>query len=157
MEQAAVMHTGKLALFVLGALLMSLPGFAAQLVWASLALMAGGYVVFIVATVKNGASRPGTALTLLIASNVAFWLGYGLCAIRLKFTAMFPHEGVDPFALSVALWVILFPTFVLYEVVVFFRGIAANHDRRTATIGLVACVAELLLTLRTAYGLLQGV
>jgi len=36
-----------------------------------------GYATLIVATVKSGGSRPGTALMLLAASNASFWLVMG--------------------------------------------------------------------------------
>jgi hypothetical protein len=157
MEQATMRQTTKLAFFALGALLMSLPGFTAPTRWASLAFLAAGYVILIVATVKNGASRPGTALMLLIASNVSFWLSFGLCLIRLKFVGPSPESGIDPFAGPVALWLYLLPTFILYEAVVFLRGLAVNQERKVAAVGLVACVVQVLLTLRTIYDLVQGV
>jgi len=66
-------QTTRLEFFVLGALLMCVPGlFTAGMKWAFVAFLVMGYVTLIVATVKNGGLRPGTALTLLIASNVSF-------------------------------------------------------------------------------------
>lgn len=151
-------QTTKLALFVLGALLMCVPGlFTAGMKWAFVAFLAVGYVTLIVATVKNGGLSPRTALMLLIASNVSFWLSYGLWLIRLKFAGPSPKSGIEAFAGPVALWLILLLTFLLYETVVFVRGIATNQERTTAAFGLVASVAQVLVTLRTVYGLVQGV
>lgn len=151
-------QTTKLALFVLGALLMCVPGlFTAGMKWAFVAFLVVGYVTLIVATVKNGGLRPGTALTLLIASNVSFWLSYGLWLIRLKFAGPSPKSGIEAFAGPVALWLILLLTFLLYEAVVFLRGLATNQERTTAAIGLVASAGQVLVTLRTVYGLVQGV
>jgi hypothetical protein len=94
---------------------------------------------------------------LLIASNVSFWLSYGLWLIRLKFAGPSPKSGIEAFAGPVALWLILLLTFLLYEAVVFLRGLATNQERTTAAFGLVASVAQVLVTLRTVYGLVQGV
>lgn len=151
-------QTTKHVLFVLGALLMCVPGlFTAGMRWAFAVFLGIGYVTFIVATIRNGASKPRTALTLLVASNVSFWLSFGLCLIRMKFVGPSVLGGVDAFAGPAALWVFLLPTFILYEAVVFLRGLAANKERKTAAIGLVACAVQVLITFRTAYGLVQGV
>src|SRR5205807_9143447 len=96
----------KIALFALGTLLMSVPGLITEKMgWAFLVLLIVGYIILIVATVKNGGSRPVTALALLITSNVAFWLSYGLWLIRLKFVGPSPESGIDPFAGPLAIWV----------------------------------------------------
>jgi hypothetical protein len=151
-------QTTKLAFFVLGALLMCVPGlFTAGMKWAFVAFLAVGYVTLIVATVKNGGLRPGTALTLLIASNVSFWLSYGLWLIRLKFAGPSPKSGIEAFAGPVALWLIVLLTFLLYEAVVFLRGIVADRDRAMAAIGLVAAIAQVLVTIRVVYRMVQGV
>ena len=151
-------QTTKLAFFVLGALLMCVPGlFTAGMKWAFVAFLAAGYVTLIVATVKNGGLRPRTALTLLIASNVSFWLSYGLWLIRLKFAGPSPESGIEAFAGPVALWLILFLTFLLYEAVVFLKGLATNQERTTAVIGLVAAIAQVLVTIRVVYRMVQGV
>ena len=135
----------------------ALPGFTADMRWASLAFLAVGIGILIVATVKNGSSRPRTALTLLIASNASFWLSYGLWLIRSKFLGPSPEAGIDPFAGSVAFWLILLLMSLLYEAVVFLRGLAINQERTTAVVGLLASAVQVLVTLRTIYGLVEGV
>jgi hypothetical protein len=151
-------QTPRLALFVLGALLMCIPGlFTAGMRWAFVAFLLAGFVILVVATVKNGGSKPGTALTLLIASNVSFWLSYALWLLRLKFWGPSPKLGIETFAGPVALWLILLLAFFLYEGVVFLRGLAANHERITAAIGLVAAIAQVLITIRVVYRMVQGV
>lgn len=148
----------KVVLFILGALLMAIPGlFTSGMKWAFVAFLVGGYVVLIVATMKNGGARPGTALTLLVASNLSFWLSYGLWLFRLKFMGASPLSGIEAFAGPVALWLVLLLTFLLYEAVVFVRGLAVNQERATAAVGLVASAAQVLITLRMAYVLVQGV
>ena len=151
-------RTTKLALFVLGALSMSLPGlFTAGVGWAFVGFLMVGYLTLIVATVTNGSSLPGTALKLLVASNISFWLGYGFWLIRLRVVGPSPRAGTEAFAGPVAVWLVLLITFIIYELIIFIRGFSANRERKTAAIGLVASVVQVLVTLRTAYGLVQGV
>jgi hypothetical protein len=151
-------QTIRLALFVLGALLMCLPGlFTAGMRWAFVAFLAVGYATLIVATVKSGGSRPGTALMLLAASNASFWLSYGLWLIRLKYAGPSPKSGIEVFAGAVALWLILLLTFLAYESVVFLRGFVANRERTVAAMGLVAAVVQVFVTLRFVYRMVQGV
>ena len=151
-------QTTKFTLFALGALLMSAPGlFTASMKWAFVAFLAVGCVILIVATVKNGGSRPEIALTLLIASNTSFWLGYGLWLIRLKLAGPSPKSGIETFAGPVALWLIILLAFSLYEAVVFLRGLAVNQERTTAAMGLLAGVVQVLVTMRVVYRMVQGV
>ena len=151
-------QTTKLALFIIGAALMCVPGlFTAEMRWAFVAFLVAGSVILIVATVKSGSSRPGIALTLLIASNASFWLSYGLWLIRLKFAGPSPKSGIEAFAGPVALWLIVLLTFLLYEAVVFLWGIVANRERAMAAIGLVAAIAQVLVTIRVVYRMVQGV
>jgi hypothetical protein len=151
-------RTSNLALFALGALLMGVPGlFTAGMKWAFVALLAAGYLILVIATIRNGSLRPTTGLMLLIATNLSFWLSYGLWLFRMKYAGPSPGGGIDAFAGPVALWLILLLTFFLYEAVVFVRGLTKNQERMTAAIGLVASAVQVLATLRTAYGLVQGV
>jgi hypothetical protein len=119
--------------------------------------LAVGYVTLVVGTVKNGGSRPRTALTLLIASNVSFWVSLGLAVIRMKVFGPSLLGGVDAFAGPAALWLYVLPTFILYEAIVFLSGIVANRDRAMAAIGLLAAIAQVLVTMRVVYRMVQGV
>jgi hypothetical protein len=151
-------QTPRLAFFLLGAVLMCVPGlFTVGMRWAFVAFLVAGCVILIVATVKNGGSRPRTALTLLVASNVSFWLSYALWLLRLKFWGPSPKLGIETFAGPVALWLLFFLGFLLYEAVIFLRGLAANQERTTAAIGLVAAIAQVLVTIRIIYRMVQGV
>ena len=153
-----MIHTRALPLFVIGALLMCVPAlFTAGMKWAFAVFLIAGYAVLIVATLKTGGSKPGTALTLLLATNASFWLSYVLWLARLKWAGPSPQSGVDAFAGPVALWLILLLTLLLYEVTVFVRGFAANQERGIAVAGLVAAAAQVLITLRVAYNMVQGV
>ena len=137
---------------------MCVPGlFAAGMKWAFVVFLLAGYVALIVATVKNGGTRPSTALSLLVASNLSFWLSYVLWLLRMKFFGPSPESGIETFAGPVALWLVLLVTFLLYEAVVFVRGLAVNQERTTAAVGLVASAAQVLITLLMAYVLVQGV
>jgi len=151
-------QTSKFALFLLGSLLMCVPGlFTAGMKWAFVVFIVAGGAILTVATIQNGGSKPGTALTLLIASNVSFWLSFALWLIRLKVAGPSPKSGIEAFAGPVALWLIFFLAFLLYEAVIFVRGLAANQERTTAAIGLVAAMAQVLVTMRVVYGMVQGV
>lgn len=48
-------------------------------------------------------------------------------------------------------------TSVIYEVVVFLKGVVANLDRGVAAVGLVAVVVQMVLTVRSIYLMIQGV
>ena len=137
---------------------MCLPGlFTDGMRLASVAFMAVGYALLIVATVKNGGSKPGTALALLATSNLSFWLSYGLWLIRLKFAGPSPGEGIETFSGPLAYWLILLSTFVVYESVVFLRGVVINRERTVALTGLVAVVVQVFGTLRFINSVVQGV
>jgi hypothetical protein len=151
-------NTTRLRLFALGALVMGAPGlFTAEMKWAFVAFLLSGYAILIVATVKSGGARVGTALLLLLAMNVAFWLSYVLWLFRLRILGPSPTTGIETFAGPLALWLFLLPPALLYEALVFFRGLVVNRDRTTAAVGLVATAAQVMFTLRTAYALVQGV
>lgn len=144
--------------FALGVILMCLPGlFTGGMRLASAAFMVVGYAILIVATVKNGGSKPGTALVLLATSNLSFWLSYGLWLIRLKFAGPSPREGIETFAGPLAFWVILLSTFVVYESVVFLRSVVINRERTAALTGLAAVIVQVFVTLRLAYDMVQSV
>lgn len=151
-------QTLKLAFFVIGALLMCVPGlFTAGMRWTFVAFFVAGSGVLTVAIFKSGSSRPQTALALLIATNASFWLSYALWLMRMEVTGPSPSSGIESFAGPVALWLILFTVFLLYEAVIFIKGIVANQERRAAAIGLVAIVAQVLVTIRIVYSMVQGV
>jgi hypothetical protein len=134
---------------------LSAPGlFTWRLGWTFLAFMIVGYATLIVAAVKNGASKPRTALTLLIVSNVAYWCSYGLFRTRLAFTRPVHLPSTDAFERPVALWGLTLVTFLAYELFIFVWALVAKRDRAIAALGLGAFVAQVLLTLMNAYYLM---
>jgi len=151
-------QTMRAALYVIGAVLMALPGlFTTSVRFYSMAFIASGYLLFVVATVKLEFMNPGTALLLLVVSNLSFWSSYVLWLVRPKLTGLVPETGIDPFAGPLSLWLILLLTFLVYEVAVFATGVAANRQRVLSVIGLAAVVAQVLITLRTIYIQVNGV
>lgn len=156
------MRSINLSLFGLGALLMCLPAlFTSEMGlvmrWVSIAFLFVGYGTFISAIFKNGWSKPETAMSLLLASNISFWASCGLYILRLKVIEPSPEEGIDAFAGPVAFWLILLVPFLLYEMFIFLRAIPANKSRTVAVIGLAACFVQVFVTLRMIYGFIQGV
>lgn len=146
------MRTKNLVLWIVGAACLSAPGlFTWRMGWAFLAFMVVGYAILIVATVKNGASKPGTALALLIVSNAAYWFSYGLYRTRLAFTRPVHLPSADAFERPVALWGLILVTFLAYELFIFVWSLAAKRERAIAALGLGASVAQVLLTLMNAY------
>lgn len=137
---------------------MCAPGlFITRMKWAFGVFLALGFVSFIVATVKNGGSKPETALALLIATNLSFWLSLGLAIVRMSIAGPSVLGGVDAFAGPAALWLYLLPPLILYEAVVFLKSLTANQERTTAVVGLVAVAAQVAVTMRFVYGMVQGV
>ncbi len=148
----------RVALFALGAILMSAPGLCTEdLRWAFAVFLGAGFVILVTATVWQGGSKPAAALVLLISTNLSFWLSYGLWRLRLKYVGPSPNQGIDVFAGPVALWSFVLLACLLYEVVVFVRALAKGQQRMAAVAGLLAWVIQVLITLGTVWGLLEGV
>jgi uncharacterized membrane protein len=124
---------------------------------AYLVFMVVGFIILIAATVRDGASKPETALALLVVSNAAYWLSYALFRTRLAFTQPvhlpFPDVFVRP---VVATWVLVIVIFLVYELFIFVWALLAKRDRAIAAFGLGASVAQVLLTLTSAYYLMSG-
>lgn len=152
-------QTTRTTLFALGALLMCIPGlFTSRMRWASIACLALGFIILLVAMIRSNNSSPLSALWLLVVSNLSFWGCYGLWHVRLSFIdATSPTEGVNIFAGTVAIWCIFLFVFLLYEGVVLLRAIFANHQRTLALISFAIVLAQIPTTLRFAYHAVQGV
>jgi hypothetical protein len=148
----------EMTLYVVGGVLMALPGlFTAESSLYFMAFMAGGCLLLVTACVKFEFTAPRTAFLLLFVSNASFWLSYALWSVRPKLVGPPPKEGIDPFAGPISLWLLLFLAFVIYETAVFVVGLTANRQRGFAAAGLVAVVAQTLVTLRTIYTMVKGV
>lgn len=103
----------------------------------------------------NGFLHTETGLLLLAASNAAFWVSFLLWQIFRRSGGS--NEGIDPYAGLIALWLILLTVFVLYEALVFLKGLMNETDRRLSTIGLALLVAQILVTMRYMYWMIKGV
>lgn len=143
-------------LLAAGVLLMALPGlFTDRMRWAFVVFQLAGCLLLVRAVIRSGASRPRTALVFLLGTNLSFWLGYALWRLRVMVAP--PGAGIDSFAGPVALWVLLFAAFLIYEGIAFVRALFRSQERRTAVIGLAATAAQVVVTMRTAFGLIEGV
>ena len=156
MEQAALVTRTIQLLFGGGVVLAGMAGAAGgwghysgiSLVLVGVAMMAAGCWL-------NGLLRPETGLLLLIGSNAAFWLSFLLWQVLRGNRVL--SEGIDPYAGLVAFWLILLSSFVLYEAVVFLKGLMNEADRRLGGIGLVLLLVQIPVTIRHMYRMVEGV
>jgi hypothetical protein len=51
----------------------------------------------------------------------------------------------------------LFLAFLIYETAVFVVGLTANRQRGLAVVGIVAVLAQVMVTMRTIYTMIKGV
>ena len=142
----------------LGVLLSSIPGLFPQPMHllSSVSLLLGGSAL-VAAAMKNGYGRPESAILLLLTSNLAFWLSFGLWHLRLSATGPSPSDGVETFAGTLAVWCLLLAIFSLYELVVCLRGVWGSAGRSMALAGIAGLVMQTLTSVRVAYNLVQGV
>jgi hypothetical protein len=140
-----------------GVMLMAIPGFfTTHSRFAYLACMIGG-LVLLAAAAGPQLTKPKTALLLLVITNLSFWLSVMFWIMRDRLIGL-PHQtAIDPFVGPQLLWLLLFLIFVPYEVVVFLAGMIANRERKLAAIGATGVVAQVLITGRSIYLMLQGV
>jgi hypothetical protein len=134
----------KAALYAAGSILMASPGlFKTETRLWFFGCMGAGCVLFIIATVEHGVTKPRTALLLLIISTITTWLSFALWLIRDRLLGPLPpFSGEDPFGIELALWCLLLIPVAIYEVVVFLWGLIANRERRAAAVGLAAVVGQ---------------
>lgn len=110
--------------------------------------------------IRAGVGRPATALAILIALNLAYWLSFSLWLLRTAVFHSFAASGEDPFMGAVALWVLIFPAVSIYQVVVFARSVVKDNqgEHRTLSImGLAAVALQVSFTLRMIWDMIQGV
>jgi len=116
-----------------------------------------GWVIVIYTLRKGGLMQPRTAITLLFVSNLAFWCSYGLWKLHAQIRGSIQMEGIDPFGIAVSIWLIVFVIIVLYEVIVFSRGLFDRFQRRLSTIGLICFALQFPITVRIIYTMLRGI
>jgi hypothetical protein len=136
---------------------MALPGLFTGSRPYFLVFMAGGSLLLVTVCAKDQFTAPRTALLLLFVSNASFWLSYALWSLRPKLGGPPPTEGIDPFAGPVSFWLLLFLAFLIYETAVFVVGLTANRQRGLAVVGIVAVLAQVMVTMRTIYTMIKGV
>jgi len=113
-----------------------------------------GILFFGAASWLSGVSRPVTALTLMLVTNVSFWLSYGLWrAVRPQIVQV----GIDPFSAAISLWLLVFLGCALYECVVLVWGLSDRQQRQLSMIGLAGTAIQVPVTIRLIYGMIQGV
>jgi hypothetical protein len=114
-------------------------------------------MLFIVAVLVNGWSRPITALTLLTITNLSYCVSLGLyllilllrgdAAISLREDGGVLH--IYPIETIMRAWAVFIPLCVVYELVIFIRAIAINQKRWIAGVGAILAlslpVAEVFL------------
>jgi hypothetical protein len=125
--------------------------------FASTACMVVGALILSAAVIRRGGARPQSALLLLGASNIAFWVSFGLWQLRLANARPSANGGIDPFAGVLAEWVIFLLLFSLYEVGVCIWGIFSIGRRAAAAAGLMATLLQAGTSILIAYRLVQGV
>ncbi len=95
----------------------------------------GGIAMMFAGACLNGLMQPSTALLVVVSTNAAFWLSFGLWRVTDKVPV-----GIDPYAGIVALWLVVLMPLTAYEGMMFIRGMLRSPDSRLAAIGLIALV-----------------
>jgi hypothetical protein len=146
------------SLFCLGLFLATIPSlFPNDLhLVATLCLLFGG-ILLVAASVKRGWRNSQSSLLLILTSNSAFWLCYGLWHLRLKIIGPSPRQGIDTYAGVLAEWFLLLLLLSLYEVVVFTWNAVSNRQRWYALVGFAGLLLQSATSVRFAYTLIQGV
>jgi len=159
-EQEAVAMTFKSEWLwhLLGALLLALPGLiSVDNRFYYFGLLGLGWLSVVVALRQGGPARPGTAIALLLATNLAFWFSYALWKLRPRIVGPVQAEGTDPFGIAVSIWLIAIVVCTLYEGIVLVRGLGGAPQRHLSAFGLVGVVLQLPTTMRAIYSLIGGV
>lgn len=120
-------------------------------------LIGAGLAFMIAASWMNGAFRPVTGLAIVIVTNLAFWMSYGLWRMRPQLIGQPSGTGIDSFSLAVSAWLLVFLGCAVYECIVLLRGIGDGAHRQVSAMGLAGVVLQIPLTLRFIYGMIQGV
>lgn len=120
-------------------------------------LIGVGLAFLVAASWVSGGSRPLTAIAMVLATNLAFWMSFGLWRIRPKLIGPTTGIGIDPFGLAVTVWLFVFVGCVIYESIVLIRGLGDGAQRQVSAIGLAGVVLQIPITIRMIYAMIQGV
>jgi len=115
-----------------------------------------GVLFLVIAAVRAGGANPRPTLYLLLASNAAYYLCYGLWHLRLKIAGPSLGDGVDPFAQVLTEWMLVFMVLSVYEVVVFLWGAIWNRQQIYALLGLIALFLQWVISIVFAINLAAG-
>jgi hypothetical protein len=144
-------------LYLIGITLMSATGaFTERFRLLSIAAFVIGTAIFFVETIRRGPRRSSSAVWLLVASNVAFWTSVILWTLR-RTVAPTPHAGIDTFAGTLALWLVVLFVFLIYEIGILLRNILCGGKKQLSAIGIVASLLQLPTSFWFAWHLVQGV
>ena len=120
-------------------------------------LIGVGLAFMVAASWINGAFRPVTALAIVVVTNLAFWMSFGLWRMRPQLVGATAGTGIDPFSLVVSVWLIVFVGCAIYEGAVLIRGLGDGAQRQVSAMGLAGFVLQIPITIRVIYGMVQGV
>lgn len=154
------MGTARTVLFILGALLMCIPGmFTWTINRVSVVCLIIGFLILLAAMIMSRSLGPLSAVWLLVTSNLSFWCCYGFWLLRIKFfvTGSVSEEGsVANIAGISAFWFAFLLIFLIYEGIILLRAILSNRQRTLALVVLAAVLAQVPLTLKFIWDALQG-
>lgn len=144
--------------YVAGSIFLALPGLISvpnRLYFVG--LLTAGWACTGFGLAKVGVWRPVSAVVLVLATNSAFWLSYGLFKLRPRLVGPVQAGGIDPFASAVSIWLVTLLICALYEGIVLTRGLCSARQRQLAAIGLVGALLQIPTTLRFVYTLIEGI
>ena len=144
--------------YLLGVVLLALPGLInVDNRFYYFGLLGLGWMTVVIALRQSGPLRPGTAIALLVVTNMAFWLSYGLWKLRPRIVGPVQTEGTDTFGIAVSVWLIAIIVCALYEGIVLVRGFSGTIQRHLSVVGLVGVVLQFPATGRLIYSMIRGV
>jgi hypothetical protein len=144
--------------YLLGVFLLALPGLiSVDNRFYYFGVLGLGWISIVFALRQSGPTLPGTAIVLLLVTNLAFWLSYGLWKLRPHIVGPVQAEGTDPFGIAVAVWLIAIIICALYEIIILVRGISGTTQRYLSVVGLAGVVLQFPTTLRLIYSLIRGI
>ena len=123
----------------------------------SFGLIGAGMACIVATSWISGAFRPLTALAIVVVTNLAFWMSFGLWRMRPQLIGPTAETGIDPFGLVVSVWLVVFAGCVIYECTVLIRGLGDGAQRQVSAMGLTGVVLQIPITIRVIYGMVQGV
>ncbi len=116
-----------------------------------------GWLSLVFTLRQSGLPRPGTAIALLVTTNLAFWLSYCLWKVRARIVGPVQTDGTDPFGLAVSIWLFAIIICAVYESVVLVRALVRSSQQQMSVLGLAGVALQVPTTLRFIYSMIRGV